>query len=445
MQTLFVLGLSSFARLTLCCLIENRGCFVNLNITAMNTSQPFKVAFYIRQNKSIHKDYSIYCCIKVQGTAPREIRITSGIKRDEWDLRKGRPRLKGDHLIKLSLYLDTVKAKLFEIYFDLKLNKGELSAEHIKNTYLGKGANDFTILQLITAAIKKYEKELAKGSIKNYGATKAYVEAFCKMKYRSGDVRLKFLTYAFIDDLKTYILNNPLKPNDPCTNNGCMKHLERIKKILAWAYEMRFIDRDVFATFKIKKNRFESRGLHWAQLKILEDKTFQRPMLNLVKDLFVFCCYTGLAPADMQQLQPHQVYSDPDGLTWLTYFRAKSKVPANVPLLNPAIEILKKYERKEKDLFRTIVFPFVTNKDLNANLKITSEVCGFGIPLNFYIARYTFATTVTLLNGVPITTIKEMMGHRKIESTVHYARADKTEIGRDMMLLERRINLLKPI
>jgi site-specific recombinase XerD len=116
-------------------------------------------------------------------------------------------------------------------------------------------------------------------------------------------------------------------------------------------------------------------------------------------------------------------------------------VPANVPLLSPALALIKKYECRKGDLLRGTVFPFVTNKDLNTNLKIISEICEFGIPLNFYIARHTFATTVTLLHGVPITSIKEMMGHQRIESTIHYARADKTVIGKDMILLQEKINL----
>lgn len=407
----------------------------------MHSHYPFGIAFYIRQNRNKNRDYSIYCCIRACETAPKELCISGGINREDWDLRKGRPKQKSDHLIKLSLYLDAVKAKLFDIYLDLKMNEGELSAENIKNIYLGKGTQDYTILELIDLATRKYEKELAKGSLKNYGATRSYVAAFCKAKYKSGNVRLKFVTYAFIDELKTYILKNPLKPNDPCTNNGCMKHMERIKKIMRWAYEMRFVDRDVFASFKIKKNRFESRRLYWEQLKTLEQKIFQRPMLNLVKDLFVFCCYTGMAPGDMQHLQPHQIYIGNDGLTWLTYTRAKSKVPAHVPLLSLALDLIKKYAWRRGDILRTTVFPFVTNKDLNDNLKIISEVCEFGVPLNFYIARYTFATTVTLLHGVPITSIKEMMGHQKIESTIHYARADKSVIGKDMILLQKKIGL----
>jgi integrase/recombinase XerD len=406
----------------------------------MKSRPSFAVSFYIRRKRN-RREYSIYCCLKIPELRTSELCILDGIKRNEWDLRKGRPKQTTDHLVKLSLYLDSIKAKLFEIYLDLKLTKGELSVQRIKNIYLGKGPQDYTIRGVINEAIENYEMELTPGSLKNYRTTRSYVEAFCKEKYKDADVRLKFLTYSFIDQLKSYILHHPLKTHDPCANNGCMKHLERLKKIITWAFEMRYIDRDVFASFKIKKNPYEgARRLNWKQFKELESRSFQCDMLNLVKDIFIFCCYTGMAPVDVQRLEPHQIYLGADSVTWMTYFRAKSKVPAYVPLLKPAVELLKKYQLKRGDLFRKTVFPFVSNQILNRNLKIISEVCGFGFPLNFYVSRYTFATTITLFHGVPITSIKEMMGHKKIETTAHYARADKAVIGRDMSMLEQKIN-----
>jgi integrase/recombinase XerD len=338
----------------------------------------------------------------VQKDKPKELSIMSGIKREDWDMGKGMPKQSSDDLIKLTLYLDTIKSKLFSIYLDLKLKGNHVSLDDIKNIYLGKTSQHYTILQLIDNAIAKYKAELAPGSLKNYGATRDYVEAFCKAKYKSGDVLLKFLTYAFIDELKTYILTHPLKPNDPCTNNGCMKHMERVKKIITWAHEMNFIDKNVFASFKVKKKRYESRRLHWVHLNALERKVLQNSMLDLVRDLFIFCCYTGMAPVDLQRLKPYQINPGSDGLTWLTYTRAKSVIPANVPLLSAAIAIIEKHRWKIGDIARATVFPFVTNKDLNFNLKIIGEICGVGFPLNFYIARHTFATTVTLAQGVPI-------------------------------------------
>ena len=139
---------------------------------------------------------------------------------------------------------------------------------------MNKDLRQFTFLQLVDKAIEKYQYELAKGSLKNYYATRSYVEKFCKSKYKSGDISLKYINYSFIDELKTYILSNPLKVNDRCNNNGCMKHMERIKKIITWAYAMRFIDRNVFASFKIRKTRYESKWLNLEQLTRIQNKEF---------------------------------------------------------------------------------------------------------------------------------------------------------------------------
>ena len=407
----------------------------------MENFNSFFVSFYIRKNRNKLKNYSVFCCIKLVKRTT-EICISGSIQKTEWDIGKARPKLETDYLIKLSIYLDTIKAELFNIYLDLKLTGEECTAQRIKTVFLNKDLRQFTFLQLIDKAIEKYQHELAKGSLKNYHATRSYVEKFCKSKYKSGDVSLKFINYSFIDDFKIFILSNPLKVNGRCINNGCMKHMERIKKIVTWAYAMRYIDRNVFASFKIRKTRYESKWLNLEQLTKIQNRKLHLPMLSLVRDLFVFCCYTGMAPIDMQQLKPHQIYCGTDQMTWMTNTRTKSKISANVPLLSQAIEIVKKHELRKGDLFRTTVFPFVTNKNLNDNLKVISEICELDLSLNFYIARHTFATTVTLLHGVPITSIKEMMGHDRIETAMRYAKKNNSVIAADMKLVQERMNSL---
>lgn len=173
----------------------------------------------------------------------------------------------------------------------------------------------------------------------------------------------------------------------------------------------------------------------------MQTVSLHRPILNLVRDLFVFCCYTGMAPFDMQHLLPHQIHRGEDGMIWLTYTRSKSKVAANVPLLAPAITLINKYKVKKKGVESDTVFPYVTNKTLNDSLKIIGEICQIGISLNFYMARHTFGTTVTLLKGVPITSIKVMMGHEKLDSTMIYARVSQNVVAMDMMMAQGRMGL----
>jgi integrase len=148
-----------------------------------------------------------------------------------------------------------------------------------------------------------------------------------------------------------------------------------------------------------------------------------------------------MAPIDMQHLLPHQIHQGENGLIWLTYTRSKSTVAANVPLLAPAIALIDKYKAKKNEPVRDTAFPYVTNKTLNDSLKIIGEICQIGISLNFYMARHTFGTTVTLLQGVPITSIKAMMGHEKLDSTMIYARVSHCVVGMDMMLAQRRMGL----
>lgn len=406
----------------------------------MRNFDSFTASFYIRLNKNKRRDYSIYCCIKIARRST-ELCIVNSIQKNEWEAGKARPKQESDYLTKLAIHLDSIKARLFEIYMELKLSGGECTARKVKDIYLGRESQQLTFLQLIDKAIGKYKNELAKGSLKNYYATRTYVSAFCKLKYKSGDIFLRYLNYNFIDELKTYMLENPLKPNDPCTNNGCMKHMERVKKIINWAYEMRFIDRNVFASFKIRKKPSDPIRLTWEQLKKIEQKEFYQPMVSLVRDLFIFSCYTGIAPCDLQRLKPNQIYVE-NGTNWMTYQRIKSEVEANVPLLNVPIALVRKYTPDKTCKFRDTVFPVVSNKDLNQNLKVISEYCELGFSLNFYTARHTFATTVALANGISITSIKSMMGHSKIGSTMRYARIDKSMVSKEMMFLQSRMDLL---
>lgn len=398
----------------------------------------FKVGFYIRRKKN-RKEYCVYCCLNIPESPPTEMCIIDSIKRSDWDIRKGRPRQTTDYLVKLSVFLDSVKVKLFEIYLDLKLSNEEISVARIKNIYLGKDENNYTLLGTFDKAIEKFAEELAPGSIKNYYTTRAYVEMFCKIRYKTGDVRLKHLTYPFIDELKSFILSTPIKSNDRCTINGCMKHLERLKKIIAWAFKMRYTDRDVFDCYKIRKvPSEEGRRLTWKQVKDLEKRTFATDILNLVKDIFIFCCYTGMAPVDAQRLKPHQINTGLDGIRWIRYRRTKSKVSAYVPLLTPAVTLIEKYLQDKNNLPRNTIFPFISNQLLNRNTKIIGEICQFDFPLNFYVSRYTFANTLTLFHGVAITSIQQMMGHRKIESTLHYAKPGKAFIDAEMRMVEQK-------
>jgi len=175
-------------------------------------------------------------------------------------------------------------------------------------------------------------------------------------------------------------------------------------------------------------------------LAAIETQDLENPILQKVRNLFVFSCYTGLAYADLMALKPANIISSMDGMKWIKTTRTKSDVGVNVPLLSPALVILEKYSHYQEPSQNGMLFPRVTNQEMNRSLKVIGEICGIRKNLSFHLARHTFATTVTLMNGVPIETISKMLGHTKLSTTMIYARVTNSKIGMDMSLLKSKLD-----
>ena len=295
----------------------------------MRSENTFGVRYAIRQNKNKRKDYSVFARIACNNSPERELTIKGSFPPEDWDEGKGWPHLRTKELREFATHLEKLKSKLTATFQELELKEGILSADNIKNHYLGIGSDveRVTMLQLTKLAYKKFACELKKGSIKNYGATNGYIERYCKLKYPAGDIPLRQLNFNFIDGLFTYILENPVKPNDPCHKNGAMKHMERLKKMVKWTGKNGWCDKDVFAAFSIKFKRKETEYLTWEQLQQIETVPLINPLHKLVRAIFIFCCYTGMAPIDVQSLKPSQLSTDMTDNTWMTYTRVKAKFP----------------------------------------------------------------------------------------------------------------------
>jgi len=165
-------------------------------------------------------------------------------------------------------------------------------------------------------------------------------------------------------------------------------------------------------------------------------------MLQKVRDFFVFSCYTGLAYIDVTELKPQNIIGGIDGTKWIKTSRAKTDTSVNVPLLKPALIILEKYLSEKERPIRETIFPWISNQEINRSLKIIAEVCSIKKHLTFHLARHTFATTVTLINGVPIESISKMLGHTKLSTTMIYAKVTQSKIGSDMQILQNKLDAL---
>lgn len=161
--------------------------------------------------------------------------------------------------------------------------------------------------------------------------------------------------------------------------------------------------------------------------------------MELVRDIFIFSCFTGLAYADVKKLTVQNIVIGIDGHKWIKINRSKTDSRSNIPLLPTAIEIIKKYSFDLVASSREHLLPILTNQKMNAYLKEIADLCEIDKNLTFHLARHTFATTVTLLNGVPIESVSKMLGHKNLKTTQHYAKILDQKVSEDMQTLRSRM------
>lgn len=230
-------------------------------------------------------------------------------------------------------------------------------------------------------------------------------------------------------------MNTNKHDSRPCGHNTILKHIERLRKMIGVALRNEWIDKDPFIKFQARFVRKERHFLSLEDLKAIEGKEFAVERLGYVRDLFVFSCYTGLAYNEVMTLKAENICKGIDGDWWIMMMRKKTNLPVRVPLLPKAMVLIEKYKRYGFDT----LFPSLSNQKLNAYLKEIADVCGVAKHLTFHLARHTFATTVTLTNGVPIETVSKMLGHTSIRTTQIYAKVVERKVSEDMKLLRSKL------
>ena len=406
----------------------------------MENENTFGVHFIIRQNRGKSGQAAVYVRITVNKTRC-EVSLKCDVKAEEWNLERGAAKNKKETLKHLNSYFEEVRGRIVRHYLNLERKEQLVTADMVKDAYLGIAKDDrqHTLLWLVQEHNSQMQKVLEKGSLKNYFTTEKYLRNFLAKKFAAKDVYLKDLKYEFITAFEFFIRNYPIKANDPCTNNGTMKHLERLKKMVRWAEINEWIPLNPFARYQLKFKHTERECLTEEELKKIESTEFAIPMLQRVREMFVFSCYAGLSYIDLVALKPHQVITNNEGTKWLRTSRTKNSQPVDVPLLKPALNILENLQQVSFPP-RETVFYYVSNQEVNRSLKIIAGICDIRRELTFHLARHTFATTVTLMNGVPIETISKMLGHSKLSTTMIYARVTQRKIGMDMAKLQERLN-----
>ncbi len=401
----------------------------------MGSSRTFNIHFWLNLAKEKDGQAPIYARITVDGRRS-EISLQRQTSVTYWDTKSKKTTARTTEGKALNAFLDQVYAKLLDCHKQLSSDYKLVTSKSIKARFIGQDERHKTLLELVTYHNENMNGVLKQGTLKNYFTTEKYIKRFLAQKKRTNDVYLKQLTHSFIIDFEQYLRKGPSLQNaNPLNNNGVMKHLERLLKLMNLGLDLEWLDKNPFSRYKLKFNRYKKEFLSKEELQIFLNSDVKDKGHQMVKDIFVFACYTGLSYSDVKLLTRDNIRLGIDGDYWIFTQREKNEQPVKVPLLDSADRILKKYADYSSKINGQLL-PVFSNQKVNTYLKDISADLGVHKNLTFHSARHTFATTVTLSNGVPIETVSKMLGHTKISTTQIYARVLEQKISLDMKRLK---------
>lgn len=406
----------------------------------MRTTNTFGIQFITRMNKIKDGIAPIYVRITVDSRRI-EISLKRSVHPLEWNNKRGMARGSRDDVKSLNHYLEEVKSNLIQSYQEMQIQKQLITAEAIKNKFLGIDQKEHSLYKAFKYHNDTMGSTLAWGTMKNYFTTQKYLIMFLSERFKRSDIFLTELRYKFIVEFEYFLRNyKPIDHQKPLSNNGVMKHIERFRKVINLSVKLEWLDKDPFLKYKQKFEKVEREFLSKKEMDSIHEKSLSIERLQLVRDLFIFSCFTGLSYIDVSQLTSANVVVGIDNRYWLKTKRQKTSNSVNVPLLPVAIEIIEKYKGHPKVIIGMRLFPKISNQKLNSYLKEIADLCGIRKNLTFHLARHTFATTVTLTNGVPIETVSKLLGHSSITTTQIYAKVIEKKLSEDMTNLRQRLN-----
>lgn len=405
----------------------------------MQKNNRLTINFFTRKHRIHSENLIVYCRITIDGERT-DFSINREIKANLWDNNRKRGKGFSSYVISLNKYLDQIYTGLHEAHRLMMAEETVITPLSIKARFFGEDEGGKTLKQLIAYHNGTMHTSLRPGTRKNYHITERCVSLFLKEEYGVEDIKLKKLNYRFILDFEQYLRKYRPSTRTKCTNNGAMKHMERLKKMSRLAVRLDWITKDPFENYKLRFEKTEREYLTKRELRLIEETMFTKDGVEKCKDVFLFSCYTGLSYIDVKALTADHLLKGIDGNDWLFTKRIKTDEKLKIPLLPRAKEIIKKYDDSAERRITRALLPVYSNQKVNYYLKEICKACGIYKNVTFHTARHTFATTITLSNGVPIETVSKMLGHTKLSTTQIYARVLEHKIGEDMQNL---IDILK--
>lgn len=402
-----------------------------------------KAICYLKTEKTPNGNSPIF--IKISHNQ-KSITISTGksISRERWLFtNKLRNPLKVEKEKVIKQYLDNLLLTIEKKYLELSKLGLDISLNDLRAELKGKRLRPKTKSIGIMEAFEKHNSyfkrkveacERTKASMQKYTRSKDLLKSYIKKYYNFDDYPIEEINSSFVYNLESYLkYESVYKGKVGIKNNSVVKYIRNFKTICAYAIKMNLVTKNPFDIYEGKINIKEAQFLTQQELDAIEQKQFSTNRLEKVKDIFLFSCYTGYAPIDALNLTSENLFQDNSGNLWIRTIRAKTAIKANVPVLPPTLRIIDKYREQQQGLL-----PKISNQKMNAYLKEIADVCNIQKNLTWYVSRHTFATTITLANGIKIENVSAMLGHTNIKQTQHYAKVLDTSVMNDMMKLNSK-------
>lgn len=414
----------------------------------MRTRSTFSISFWISTARRVDGTAKIYARITVDSQRSN-LSLKYTIPTEIWDRKGSRVLGHTKEAREINTYLMEVETELFQCYRELRSKSQYVTPQMVKAYYFGEDESNIKIKTLFEHHNIHCAHNLCKATLRHYRTTQNYLLKYINEQYKSDDYPISQLDHKFIVGFETFLRKlYPKYKHGKLSNNGAMKHIQRLRKMIRMAMDNEWIDRDPFLRFKVKMERKEKEFLTLQELQAIQDYFTGIERLRIVKDLFVFSCYTGISYCDLMELGEDNLILGIDGKHWISTKRLKTKNSFKLPLIGPALSIIKRYHYHPKKRPEKL-FPSISNQKLNSYLKELADGCKIKKNITFHMARHTFATTITLSNGVPIETVSKILGHTKLTTTQIYARVLDRKISEDMdgldTILDKKMSETKTV
>lgn len=395
------------------------------------------ILFYAKRAKTnVNGLVPIYSRITVNG---KRIELTTGrcVELSKWSADAGKMKGTTDEARSINSQLDIVKMKIIDAHMELVHQNIPVTAESLKSKLVGDNERPRMLVPIFQDHNNKIKeligKEYAAGTLERYTTSLKHTIEFLEWKFKISDIDIKKIDHAFITDYEFY-----LRSVRNCSNNTAVKYIKNFNKIIKICLANDWLDKNPFNNYKSKIKEVERNFLSETEIQSILNKDFKTDRLALVRDIFLFSCFTGLAYIDVKNLTKSHISIGIDGEKWIYTHRQKTESASKIPILPITQMIIDKYENHPQSNNQEILLPILSNQKMNAYLKEIAAICEIEKELTFHIARHTFATTVTLTNGVPIESVSKMLGHKNIKTTQHYAKILDKKVSEDMRILREK-------